>query len=214
MCRNCSTVLSRGFDHFGWHQKISVDMFRRAHHSVRQIRETTQLQSRTSEVVRGVAYSCELGAAEYTRPVGFLTNVPVTCSRAASRMAGLPNIEDLFCVTEVLCLSRVLGGSKHTSLEGVATSKALPLFQPAFWQFLLLQVSARYRSLRDGVQPSPVSGDLRTLNSYTSNPWIVSLASAPDSLRIEFQKLMSTMGQISSSSTSARRADCCAWSAP
>ena len=44
--------------------------------SVWQFRETTQLQSRTSEVVRGVAYSCELGASVYTRPVGFLTNVP------------------------------------------------------------------------------------------------------------------------------------------
>ena len=120
--------------------------------------ETTQLQSRTSEVVRGVAYSCELGAADYTRPV-----------------AGLPTSRT--CYTSCAC------GSKHTSLEGVATSKALPLFQPAFWQFLLLQVSARYRSLRDGVQPSP--------------------ASAPDSLRIEFQKLISTMGQISYSSTSA-----------
>ena len=39
---------------------------------------------------------------------------------------------------------------------------------------------------------------------YTSNPWIVSLASAPYSLRIEFQKLVSTMVQISSSSTSSR----------
>ena len=44
--------------------------------SVWQFRETTQLQSRTSEVVRGVAYSFELGASVYTRPVGFLTNVP------------------------------------------------------------------------------------------------------------------------------------------
>ena len=44
--------------------------------SVWQFRETTQLQSRTSEVVRGVAYSFELGASDYTRPVGFLTHVP------------------------------------------------------------------------------------------------------------------------------------------
>ena len=102
-------------------------------------------------------------------------------------------IEDLFYVTEVLCLSRVL-----------AVPNTLPsLFQPEFWQFLLFQISARFRSLRDGVQPSPVSGDLWTLDSYTSNPWIVSLASAPYSLRIEFQKLVSTMVRNSSSSTSS-----------
>ena len=171
--------------------------------SVWQIRETTQLQSRTSDVVRGVAYSCELGAAEYTRPVGFLTNVP---GLIRELRRGWPVFQHQGPVLRYRgplpqsCACR----SKHTSLEGVATSTALPLFQPAFWQFLLLQVSARYRSLRDGVQPSPVSGDRRTLNSYTSNPWIASLASAPDSLRIEFQKLVSTMGQISSSSTSAR----------
>ena len=113
-------------------------------------------------------------------------------------------IEDLFYVTEVLCPSRVL-----------AVPNTLPsLFQPEFWQFLLFQISARFGSLRDGVQPSPVSGDLWTLDSCTSNPWIVSLASAPYSLRIEFQKLVSTMVRNSSSSTSSRWADCCAWSAP
>ena len=102
-------------------------------------------------------------------------------------------IEDLLYVTEILCLSRVL-----------AVPNTLPsLFQPEFWQFLLFQISARFRSLRDGVQPSPVSGDLWTLDSYTSNPWIVSLASAPYSLRIEFQKLVSTMVRNSSSSTSS-----------
>ena len=95
-------------------------------------------------------------------------------------------IEDLFYVTEVLCLSRVL-----------AVPNTLPsLFQPEFWQFLLFQNIC--------IQLSPVSGDLWTLDSYTSNPWIVSLASAPYSLRIEFQKLVSTMVRNSSSSTSSR----------
>ena len=75
--------------------------------SVRQIRETTLLQCRTSEVVRGVAYSCELGAADYTRPVGFLTNVPGLL-RELRQGGRSSNIEDLLCVTEVLCLSRVL----------------------------------------------------------------------------------------------------------
>ena len=171
--------------------------------SVWQIRETTQLQSRTSGVVRGVAYSCELGAADYTRPVGFLTNVPGLIRELRQGWPVFQHRGPVIRYRGPLPQSCACG-SKHTSLEGVAASKALPLFQPAFWQFLLLQVSARYRSLRDGVKPSPVSGDLRTLNSYTSNPWVVSLASAPDSLRIEFEKLVSTMVQISSSSSSLR----------
>ena len=75
--------------------------------SVWQIRETTQLQSRTSEVVRGVAYSCELGAADYTRPVGFLTKVPGLI-RELRQGWPVSNNEDLLYVTEVLCLSRVL----------------------------------------------------------------------------------------------------------
>ena len=172
--------------------------------SVWQFRETTQLQSRTSEVVRGVAYSCELGAADYTRPVGFLTNVPGLIRELRQGWPMFHHRGPVLRYRGPLPQSCSCG-SKHTSLEGAATSKTLPLFQPKFWQFLLFQISARYRSLRDGVQSSPVSGDLWTLDSYSSNPWIVSLASAPDSLRIEFQKLVSTMVQISSSSTSSRQ---------
>ena len=169
--------------------------------SVWHFRETTQLQSRTSEVFRRVAYSCELGAADYTRPIGFLTNVPGLIRELRK---GWPVFHHRGPVLRYLgpLLQSCACGSKHTSLEGVATSKTLPLFQPEFWQFLLFQISSRYRSLRDGVQPSPVSGDLWTLVSYTSNPWIVSLASAPYSLRIEFQKLVSSMVRNSSSSTS------------
>ena len=75
--------------------------------SVWQFRETTQLQSRTSEVVRGVAYSCELGAADYTRPIGFsrtFQDLFASCVKDGPCSI----IEDLFYVTEVLCLSRVL----------------------------------------------------------------------------------------------------------
>ena len=176
-----------------------MDMFRRAHHQSGK----SERQPNSRVVHRGVVHSCELGAAEYTRPVGFLTNVPGLIRELRRGWPVFQHRGPVLRYRGPLPQSCACG-SKHTSLEGVATSKALPLFQPAFWQFLLFQISARYRSLTDGVQPSPVSGDLRTLNSYTSNPWIASLASAPDSLRIEFQKLMSTMVQISSSSTSSR----------
>ena len=153
--------------------------------SVWQTRETTQLQSRTGDVVRGVANSCELSAAECTRTVGILTNVP---GLIRELRRGWP----VFQHHGPVLRHRGPLPQSRARLEGVATSKALPLFQSAFWQFLLLQVAARKRSLEDWVQPSPVSGD-RTLDTYASNPWIVSLASARDSLRIEFQKLVSTM---------------------
>ena len=100
-------------------------------------------------------------------------------------------------------LEGIIPPTVHLVLLAVLMEVSPSLFQPEFWQFLLFQISARFRSLRDGVQPSPVSGDLWTLDSYTSNPWIVSLASAPYSLRIEFQKLVSTMVRNSSSSTSS-----------
>ena len=55
-----------------------------------------------------VAYSCELGAADYTRPIGFLTNVPGLIREVASRMAGLPTSRTCFTLprssASVVCL--------------------------------------------------------------------------------------------------------------
>ena len=57
-------------------------------------------------------------------------------------------------------LEGIIPPTVHLVLLAVFMEVSPSLFQPEFWQFLLFQISARFRSLRDGVQPSPVLGDL------------------------------------------------------
>ena len=180
--------------------------------SVWQFRETTQLQSRTSEVVRGVAYSCELGAADYTRPVGFLTNVPGLIRELRQGWPMFHHQGPVLRYRGPLPQSCACG-SKHTSLEGVAT-KTLPLFQPEFWQFLLFQISARKRSLRDGVQPSPVSGgslDAQQLYEQSLD-CLASVSTRLPQNRVPEARVNNGSDQLFFHFVTW--ADCCAWSAP
>ena len=179
--------------------------------SVWQIRETTQLQSRTSDVVRGVAYSCELGAAEYTRPVGFLTNVPGLIRELRRGWPVFQHRGPVLRYRGPLPQSCACG-SKHTSLEGVATSKALPLFQPAFWQ---LQVSARCRSLGDGVQSiqSSVRRSLDARQLYEQSlDCLTGVSSRQPQNRVPEAHVNNGSDQLFFHFGTG--ADCCAWSAP
>ena len=181
--------------------------------SVWQFRETIQLHSRTSEVVRGVAYSCELGAADYTRPIGFLTNVPGLIRELRQGWPVFHHRGPVLRYRGPLPQSCACG-SKHTSLEGVATSKALPLFQPEFWQFLLFQISARYRSLRDwGSIQSSVRGSLDARQLYgQSLDCLTSVRSRQPQNRVPEARGNNGSDQLFFHFVTW--ADCCAWSAP
>ena len=137
--------------------------------SVWQIRETTQLQSRTSDVVRGVAYSCELGAAEYTRPVGFLTNVPGLIRELRRGWPVFQHRGPVLRYRGPLPQSCACG-SKHTSLEGVATSKALPLFSQRFGSSCCCKCLQGIGPLGMGFSPAPCQGIFGRSTAFRAIP--------------------------------------------
>ena len=108
------------------------------------------------------------------------------------------NIEDLFCDTEVLCLGRVLADPNTLPSKEWQRPRHYRSSSQRFGSSVVASV-CKVRSLRVGFSSAPCQEIFGRSTAKQSLDRIACVSA--DSLRIEFQKLTSTMGQISSECT-------------